>query len=173
MPNTFFPYIENEAFTCNPVNTNYRQTNESSSESAGSFFIATSENNRLSCVQGILTPKIKKILSGFSLNEVKEELYITAIDNLLKKVEFINLTMQLDQNLITEEEFDEELENNEDIYLIKINPNFKDIDLELVQSITQKLNNRKFSIDEISEMFSISIETIEEYVDSHQMNILF
>ena len=78
--------------------------------------------------------------------------------------------MQLDQNLIDEDEFDKELEN-EDKYLIKMNDSFKSIDFNLVLSITNKLKNRNFSSDEISELFSIEVEKIEDYID-HTNNYL-
>lgn len=172
MPNHPYLFIEKDTFTSVPVNTNYRQTNESSSELIGSFLIATTENNRIDCIQGLLTPKIKSWFFGLSVYEAKEELYVTAIDNLLKKIEYLHLTMQLDQDLITEDEFDEELENNEDNYLIKMNSNFNDIDFSIVQSIIHKLKRNKFSSDEISEMFSISIKSVEEFVDCNPKNVI-
>ena len=172
MQNNTSQFIEKEAFTSLPFNANYRPTNGSSSDFVGSFIIATTENNQFDSVQGFLTPQIKSWLNGFSRSESKEELYITAIDNLLKKVDYLNLTIELDQELITEDEFDHELEKNEDNYLITVNQNFKPTDFDLVVSITNRLKNRKFSSDEISELFSIDIEKVEEFIDYHNHKFL-
>lgn len=172
MSNHPFIFVEKETITSVPLSSVYRQTNESSSEVVGSFLIATTENNRFNLVHGLLTPQIKSWFYRFSVYEAKEGLYVTAIDNLLKKVEYLNLTMQLDQNLITEDEFDNELEKNEENYLIKINPKFKDIDIQLVQSITQRLKKRNFSSDDISEIFSIPVESIEEFIECNHEKIL-
>lgn len=144
----------------------------SNSETFGSFLIATTENNKINCVQGVLTPRFRNWFSSFSIHESKEELYLTALDNLLKKVDYLHLTLQLDQNLIDEEEFDKELEENEDKYLIKINHDFNSVDLQLIMSITSKLKNRKFSSDEISEIFSVDIDKIEDFIDNHKVHFL-
>ena len=163
-------FIEKEVSTALPINSHYRPTKGSNSDLMGSFVIATNEENRLNFIHGSLTPKIKNWFSGFNNYDAKEELYITAVGNLLKKVDYLHLTMQLDQNLIDEDEFDKELEN-EDKYLIKMNDSFKSIDFNLVLSITNKLKNRNFSSDEISELFSIEVEKIEDYID-HTNNYL-
>lgn len=170
MSNNLSHFIDKEAKTAFPQNSIYRPIG-SNSES-GSFFISATENNRLSCIQGVLTPKIRTWFSTFNNHETKEELYITALDNLLKKVDYLHLTMQLDQSLIDEDEFDKELEENEDKYLIKINSNFNNLDLDLVISIVTKLKNRDFSSDEISELFSIDVEKIENFIDNHKKYIL-
>jgi len=166
-----YHFIDKEVSTAIPINSHYRPTTGSNSELMGSFVIATTEENRLNFIHGSLTPKIKNWFSGFNNYEAKEDLYITALDNLLKKVDYLHLTMQLDQNLIDENEFDKELEN-EDKYLIKINENFKNIDLNLILSITNKLKNRNFSSDEISELFSIEVEKIEDYIDNQKNYLL-
>lgn len=170
MSNNLSHFIDREAQTAFLQNPIYKSTG-SNSES-GSFFISATENNRLSCIQGVLTPKIKTWFSSFNDHDIKEELYVTALDNLLKKVDYLHLTMQLDQNLIDEDEFDKELDENEDKYLIKINSDFNNLDLDLVISIVSKLKNRDFTSDEISELFSIDVEKIENFIDHHKKYIL-
>jgi hypothetical protein len=39
-------------------------------------------------------------------------------------------------------------------------------------SITNKLKNRKFSSDEISEIFSVDIDKIEDFIDNHKTHFL-
>ena len=171
MSNKLHHFIDKDSATVFSQSSGFRSIG-SNSETLGSFLIATTENNKLNCFQGILTPRFRNWFSSFSSHEAKEDLYVTALDNLLKKVDYLHLTMQLDQNLIEEDEFDKELEENEDKYLIKINNNFNSIDMQLIMSITNKLKNRKFSSDEISEIFSVDIDKIEEFIDNHKIHFL-
>jgi hypothetical protein len=94
----------------------------------------------------------------------KEFLYLTAIDNLLKKTDFLQLTMQLDNDLISNEEFEEELDKNESRYLIKTNQEFDSYDFIIVRQILSDLN-RNFTHTDASELFSIPVEKVHDFID--------
>ncbi|MEI8203785.1 MAG: hypothetical protein WCH34_12265 [Bacteroidota bacterium] len=117
---------------------------------------------------------VNRMVSFFDFCARKERYLTLAIDNLLKKNEYLQLTIQFNDDLIDEDEFEEELEKNEDKYLIKMNPAFVESDFNIISSIIQKLN-RNFSNDEISELFAIPFDKsnkfIQEFNKSNQKYI--
>ena len=129
------------------------------------------EKNNITSLSGHLNPFISNFFSYIKHQTIKEELYITAINNLNKKNEFLQLSTQLDNEIITNEEFDNELELNEGRYLIKINNDFNEEHFRFITEILPKLD-RPFSSDEVSEMFSAPIDDVNHYLDSftHQQH---
>lgn len=91
------------------------------------------------------------IISNYSN---RETLYVKAIKNLLKQKEYVNLMYQLSNELISNEEFSNELDQNEDKYLIKID---QDLNLDNYKAIIEILENLKedFTEDDVSEIFSL------------------
>ena len=139
----------------------------------GSYFIATTEDNSFSCYSGALSKGLKSHILSFHTFAKKEHLYITAISNLNKKIDYLHLTMQIDQNLISEDDFDYEIETNEDRYLIHSNNNFKDDDFEFAVSVVNKIPHRKFTSDELSEMFSIPFEKVNNLLVIYESSCKF
>ncbi|HLF53528.1 hypothetical protein [Flavobacterium sp.] len=154
-------FIEMEALTSMPFNSQYKKLGDSSTIYKGTFVVAVYEDNIYNCVSGIISPPVRKWLSDFHITEMKENLYVTAIENLYKKIDYLQLTMQYNQELIDEAEFDYELETHEDRYLIKVNDNFSTEEFDIAMAITQKLKNRIYSSDEVAEMFSIPLEKVD------------
>lgn len=97
----------------------------------------------------------------------KECLYLRAIRNLFRKLDFLELTQNLDMGDISEEEFDKELTENEDKYLIPCadeKPSFKQI--AQVTDIVKRLHRtNRMSIDDVSELFSLAIPREVEILD--------
>ena len=94
------------------------------------------------------------------LSEEKEELYLRALRNLFRKLDFIELNQSLESEEITEEEFDRELEANEGNYLIPA-PEGKPTLQQIIQisDIIRKLGReKKISVDEVSDMFSLEMD---------------
>ena len=94
------------------------------------------------------------------LSEEKEELYLRALRNLYRKLDFIELNQSLASEEITEEEFDRELETNEVNYLIPA-PEGKPTMQQIIQisDIIRKLGReKKISVDEVSDMFSLEMD---------------
>ena len=94
------------------------------------------------------------------LSEEKEELYLRALRNLYRKLDFIELNQSLDSEEITEEEFDRELEINEGNYLIPA-PKGKPTIQQIIQisDIIRKLGReKKISVDEVSDLFSLEMD---------------
>lgn len=138
-------------------------------DTTGKFFLATSENDTVSYCYGDISGPIKNHLFNFQRFVNKERLYITAISNLYKKVDYLQLTMQLDNELITEVEFDYELDTFENRYLISSNDNFKSDDFELAVSIANNVSQREFTSDELAEMFSIPLERVNKFLHDYEL----
>ncbi len=99
----------------------------------------------------------------------KELFYITAIKNLFKKIDFQNLNSELESGEITEEDFENRLETKPEMYLIDINenrPDFKDICI--ISDIVNKIE-RDFSVDDISELFSVDMSNAEKDVVAYNL----
>ena len=93
------------------------------------------------------------------LSEEKEDLYLRALRNLYRKLDFIELNQSLDMSDISEEEYDQELESNEDKYLIP-SPTGKPTLQQIIQitDILKRIGRDKnMSVDEVSEMFSLEM----------------
>ena len=94
------------------------------------------------------------------LSENKEELYLRALRNLYRKLDFIELNQLLEMEDITVEEYDKELETNEDKYLIPApegQPTVQQI-IQITDIIKRLGREKKISVDEVSEMFSLEID---------------
>ena len=94
------------------------------------------------------------------LSEEKEDLYIRALRNLYRKLDFIELNQSLDMSDISETEFNHELESNEGKYLIPA-PTGKPTLQQIIQitDILKRIGREKnMSVDEVSEMFSLEMD---------------
>ena len=89
----------------------------------------------------------------------KEELYLDAVRNLIKKSKYLNLHIELIEGQISEEEFDQEIEDNSDSFTISVNPMKSHDDLRIVSEIIQKLDI-EFTEDEVEDLFGISLTNL-------------
>lgn len=90
----------------------------------------------------------------------KEELYLRLVRNLYRRMDFIELTQALEAGDISDEQFDEELDNNEDRYLIPAASDTPTVQ-QLIQAsdIVKKIGRiDRMSVDEASEMFSLDMD---------------
>lgn len=102
------------------------------------------------------------------LSEEKESLYLQALRNLYRKIDFIELNQALESEDISEEEFDKELVENEDRYLIPsptVVPTVKQV--IQVSEIMKKLGREKSSVDEVSEVFSLDMDRAMEVLQTY------
>lgn len=95
------------------------------------------------------------------LSQGKEDLYVRFIKNLYKKIDFMELAQSLESGEITEDEFDSELDQNEEQYLIPC-PEQEPTQQQVIQAadIIKRINRvQKMSVDEASELFSLNLES--------------
>jgi hypothetical protein len=88
----------------------------------------------------------------------KESLYITGIKNLRKKINFIRLNNEFQNDEISDDEFEAEIDNNPEKYIVNVETLKKESDLLILQEIVEKIAE-DLTIDEVSEIFSIDITT--------------
>ena len=94
------------------------------------------------------------------LSEEKEELYLRALRNLYRKLDFIELNQALDMSDITEDEYDKELESNEEKYLIPAPtevPTLQQI-IQITDILKRIGRENNISVDEVSETFSLDMD---------------
>ena len=103
---------------------------------------------------------IDKLYSVFQMtfrHRRNEELLIGVIRNYIRKENFSNLNQDLDNEEITEEQFETELKTCPNKYTIEISPlqNYSDMSniVELVAKIGHNLKD--FTVSDVSEMFSV------------------
>ena len=108
-----------------------------------------------------ITYKGDNINKFSNFSECKDRLFYRAIGNLVKKTEFLQLYIQLAEGQISEDEYEKELEGNSEKYFIHLKPIDSEQHFKALIDILQKCPN-SFSIDEISEIFGISTDSILE-----------
>ena len=94
------------------------------------------------------------------LSEAKEELYLRALRNLYRKLDFIELNQSLEMEDRSEEEFEKELDQNEEKYLIPAptgQPTVQQI-IQITDIIKRLGREKNISVDEVSEMFSLEMD---------------
>ena len=94
------------------------------------------------------------------LSEGKEDLYLRALRNLFRKLDFIELNQALESEDMSEVEYDNELTAHEDRYLIPAPegvPSIQQI-IQITDILRHIGREKMMSVDEVSEMFSLKME---------------
>jgi hypothetical protein len=159
-----------------PTNTStasiVKTTSEEVIPSSPNFFLATYNTDHhgyhlTSFMQG----NVSNLFGYFTFLNRKESFYITAVANLMKKNEFLQLNNQLIAKTITEQEFENELRLNEEKYLITTNDKFDKLDMSVVRDILPRLNG-SFTTDEVADLFSVSNEKLNEMLDANTLEVI-
>ena len=159
-------YFKSNLDTSTPRIVSIDGGNSSSLITKSGYILAIYDNDDLSVFTGNFKSHESNIYSMLYNNEIREGYFLKAIKNLRKKNEFLQLTLQFEQELISDDEFYDELDNNEDKYLIKIDNSFDNSKFKYINQIVQKLES-DFSSDEIAELFSVPMEIVNHYIDYH------
>jgi len=141
-----------------PITSSQRVTGETEQHKSieDNFIITIKFSDNKNEASIILTgEQIRTLSNRINYPVVKENYYLIAINNLLKKSDFLQLSLQFAENGITEKDFETELETNSDKYLIDLHENHEQTDVNVISEIVEKLH-RDFTVDEISEIFSIT-----------------
>ncbi|PKA06385.1 hypothetical protein [Leptospira harrisiae] len=94
----------------------------------------------------------------------KEDYYNTIILNIYKKLKLTQLDLQLESKLISQEEYDEEFENNQDFYFISQNKNYSLNEFRSLREIMDKLPLNDLSVDEIEELTSAKFGSFNKFI---------
>jgi len=103
----------------------------------------------------------KRAIIDNETNAIREIYSITAIRNLLKKNNFLQLNLDLSNQLLNEEEFNNEIENKPGKYVIEMREIENPQDLFVISDIVNKVG-QQFTIDEVSELFSVDTNSLNK-----------
>lgn len=137
----------------------YDVTYEEETDIANTTTATTTVKYNQSTVE--LTFKTSDFNSLVNISKIKEFLYQEAITNLIKKSKFLQLYIQLAENQINEDEYEDELTGNPDKYFINIKELNSGLDLSALLLILKGLPNN-LSVDEVSEIFGIKSQSLLE-----------
>lgn len=106
---------------------------------------------------------------GVFLSQEKERLYIELIKNLYRRLDFMQLMQSLDNGELTEEEFDKELNEHEDRYLVPSPTKEPSISQLLhISDIVKKINRMdRMSVSDVSEGFSLDLSNADEIINNY------
>ena len=109
--------------------------------------------------------------------EKKDDFFLVAIKNLIRKNNYLELTIQKIEGEITKKQFDEELKTNPNKYIVQQfklrNPTDITFLIEIFRSLEnffKDIGKENIGLDEISEMFSVDQEQLIETVKMLKSN---
>lgn len=134
------------------------------------LYVPTNTNNKGEVEFTLKTTKEK--ISNFivDFNEMiysekrHKELCCILINNLFKKTSFLQLTIRLLENQISEEEYENEITSHPEKYVIDINKYFDDSrDLKILFDIVKNIKH-SLTLDEAAEIFSLDPHDVEKNI---------
>jgi len=132
-------------------------------ESDDSMFFSIGINQKFDFFDKLNNQHSENIFELIQEITTKEAFYIKAINNLLRQKEYINLMYQFQTKQISSDEFSDELNTNENKYLIKIDQKLSIDNYKVISEIIKKIDFG-FSEDDISEVFSIRTQCINQFL---------
>lgn len=103
-------------------------------------------------------------VGSFDLNIKLERDYLfTAVKNLRRQTNFLQLNLLLESNQISEDEYDQEIDNNENKYVIPyiaVKPSTNDF--KVLCELISKLDDKDLSIDDVADIFSLDLSYYEQ-----------
>jgi len=88
----------------------------------------------------------------------KEQYYIEAIKNLIKKNNFLSLD-------VDDEEWEDEIKNNAEKYVINLKPLKNPDDIKIIIEIVEEIGaENDITVDEVAEMFGIDCNEFEKFL---------
>ena len=103
--------------------------------------------------------KVSDVENLINIGKIKDFLYMEAITNLIKKTKFLQLYIQLAEEQITDEEYEQELSKNPDEYFINLKEINSELDFAALVLIMQALP-KNMSVDEVSEIFGLKSHSL-------------
>lgn len=90
---------------------------------------------------------------------IKEDYYKIAVQSLIKKSNFCQLSLELEEGLISGNEYEKEIEKNPEKYVIELTPLKEANHLYIISEIVKDLGI-DFSIDEVADLFAITPDSL-------------
>jgi hypothetical protein len=130
-----------------------------------SFVFAIRKSHSFEWIEGEINEYTQDIFEILAENSDKELIYIRAIKNLLKQKEFLNLQYLYSNEMITDDEFSQELDENEDKYLIHVDNDLNNKSFDVLCKVLKKIN-LNFTDDDLSEIFSVRTHNIINLINT-------
>lgn len=102
--------------------------------------------------------------SMINVGRLKEYIYQEAIKNLMKKTKFLQLYIQLIERQISEIEYEKELTQNTDKYVIDIKDINPGLDTTALLLVLKSLPYN-FTVDEVTEVFGVKSQSLLEGIN--------
>lgn len=98
---------------------------------------------------------------AFNRQSCREGLWKRAVENLYKRVKFLELNIELLQDDITEEEFEQTITEQDEAYVISL-ANVRDpLEAEAIQEVVRALG-RSLDVHEVAELFGVKPEQLHQ-----------
>ncbi|MEA3494591.1 MAG: hypothetical protein U9R42_00990 [Bacteroidota bacterium] len=127
-------------------------------------FSCPTNNGNITIQINTTQSKLRNIINYASFQNKKDEYFIKAIKNLLKKSNFQELSLEISEDQITEEEYYKELEKNPEKYVLDLEYLKDPNDIKIINEIVKRIGV-EFSIDEVEELFSLVTGELENKVN--------
>lgn len=122
------------------------------------FDIPNSENeDRIYITIDTTKPQLRRFVDFY---QKKEFYYTKALKNLIVQNNFLELALQLEEGQISEDEYDEEIDNHPEKYVVNVNYLDNSDDISIIMDIIKRIGIN-FTIDEVADLFSIDTERSE------------
>jgi hypothetical protein len=125
------------------------------------FDIPNSENeDRIYITIDTTKPQLRRFVDFY---QKKEFYYTKALKNLIVQNNFLELALQLEEGQISEDEYDEEIDNHPEKYVVNVNYLDNSDDISIIMDIIKKIGIN-FTIDEVADLFSIDTEDLNSKI---------
>lgn len=123
---------------------------------SNSNYTISFQNNQVNIAFIIKT--IGTMLTKFE--NTKERFYVAGINNLRKKINFLQLHYDFQNGEISQEDYENELENNQNKYVVDVRMLKNHYDLLILNDIIKKIGD-DLTVDDIAEIFSVELNMFD------------
>jgi len=85
-----------------------------------------------------------------------------AVKNLYRRINFLQINIELLNDFITEQEFEQEISGNEDKYVVTLSDLKSQFEAQVISDLVHALD-LSLDVNEVSELFGVNAESIHEY----------
>lgn len=131
-------------------------------------FEGTAKDATFECMLDSITDNSIEIL------KLQKKLLKSAFKNRSKQYNFLLLNDELTNNLVTDEEYEKEIEDNPEKYVIEDrHEELKFSELKVLSSLVDELNAEKsicsgITVDEISELFEVTLDNLMNLLEENK-----
>ena len=135
-----------------------------------SLTIIDAENVKVAAISDGVRTAFVGVADNKSINIVTSvnrmsQLLIRAVNNRTRERNYFRLYSQLLEGEITEEDFDKEIDDNENEYVVANNETADKTDIEIALSVSPQLMDVK-DVDDMADIFSFDIRSIRKSISS-------